>query len=376
MFLHEKIIEINEKLKLLEDISNVVVWGAGVHTCKLFEKTDLFSYNIKGIVDIDKRKQGNKYFGFTIAGPEKVNWKEVGAVVISVPDREIQIKEILLEHMGFKEKIICLYESGRCTPFYLLYDETVPEVRYIGDYNSWDAASSECKGYDDAAIIDKVISSTKKVLAGDAVWERDGWLFYEQEYVYHICAAILKCAVQNNNQGVRILDIGGSLGSTYFQNRKYLPDVKNLEYIVAEQARFADYGGKNLEDGTLRFIDSTESFDLYGKIDIVLMSGSLQYIAQYNEIIYKVIEAKPRYVILDRILVSDRQRVCKEIVPEAIYKGSYPIMIFCENDLVNLFSPDYELIEKDVSSVPEKVYFDDGKAESKYYVFGAKENSY
>lgn len=368
MFVQEKIKEINGRLKALENTSRIVVWGAGVHTCKLFEKTELLSYSIRYVADADDAKQGLRYFGFTIKKPEEVVWENIEAVVISAPGKEKQITEMLVNKFDFRGGIISFYENDRCTPFYRLYDEQIPEVRYIGDYSSWDSVSNECMGYDDSAILDKVINSTKKVLDGDAVWERDSYLFYEQKYDYSICAAILRCAVQNNNQSVRILDIGGALGSAYFQNREYLKDVK-LEYVIAEQDSFAEYGHRNLENGILKFIKSTENYDAYGKFDIILMSASLQYIPNYKEIISKINVAKPHYIILDRILVSDRRRICKEEVPEEIYKSSYPVMIYTEKEIMEFFGAEYKLIEKDISSVPEVAYFENGKADSRYYVF-------
>ena len=74
MFLQEKINEINEKLKVLEDKADIAVWGAGVHTCKLFEKTELLTYCVKYIVDMDDAKKGIRYFGFTINKPDEVVW--------------------------------------------------------------------------------------------------------------------------------------------------------------------------------------------------------------------------------------------------------------------------------------------------------------
>lgn len=368
MFLQEKINEINEKLKVLEDKTNIAVWGAGVHTCKLFEKTELLTYHVKYVVDIDDAKKGIRYFGFTINKPDEAAWDNIGAVVVSVPGKEKQITEMLVNQFGFRGIIICFYENGRCMPFYQLYDENIPEVRYLGDYGSWGSARDECKGYDDSVIIDKVINSTRKVLDGDAVWERDSYLFYEPKYVYSICAAILRCAVQKKDQSVRILDIGGALGSTYFQNRVYLEDVK-LEYVIAEQDSFVKYGKSNLENDILKFISSTENYTDYGKFDIILMSASLQYISYFQEIVSKIVSARPHYIILDRILVGGRTRICIEEVPKEIYKSSYPVMIYTENEIMEFFGREYELIEKDISSVPEEVYFEDGKADSRYYVF-------
>lgn len=373
MFLQEKVSEINKKFEELKDMPNIVIWGASVHTAKLFEKTSLLSYSVRSVVDIDENKWGCPYFGLTIQSPWKTDWKNVSAVVISVVGRQKEITETLVNRQGFKGNIVALYEDDNCTPFYLLYDERVSHVRYLGDYDSWEDADKECDGYDAVNILDKVAGATMKVINGEAVWERDSWLFYEQKYVYQICAAILRSAVQNDNQGVYILDIGGALGSTYFQNKAYLANIRNLKYVIAEQDCFAEYGQTHIESSEIQFIRSTESYEVYGKPDIVLLSASLQYISQYQEVVSKVIKAKPNYIILDRLLVSNRKRICKETVPEEIYKGSYPVRIFSDDEVREMFGKAYEIIERDVSSVPEKAYFPDGKAESRYYVFQYKE---
>lgn len=368
--MQDKIRVINENLGSLKECSNIAIWGAGLHTCKLLEKTELLIYNVKTIVDIDRIKQGNRYFGFIVENPEHVVWDNIDAVVISVPRRDKQIAEMLFKYK-FSGKVLTLYEENEITPFYLLYEKDVPQVQYVGEYDNWSDAYRECEGYEDECIINKVISSVNKVIEGGAIWERDSYLFYETKYVYQICAAVLRCAIQNCNKGVRILDIGGSLGSTYFQNRKYLEDIADLEYVVAEQDHFADYGHKNLEDGKLSFIKSADILEekIHGSFDIVLMSASIQYIPEYEEIISRVVKIRPRYIIFDRLLVGNKMRICKENVPAEIYKSSYPVIIFTEERIKSFLKSDYELIESDISSVPEEVYFEDGRAVSKYLVF-------
>lgn len=369
MFLQERAREINEKLSILANRSNIVVWAAGVHTSKLFERTELLSYDIKNIVDMNADKEGEFYFGFKIKNPEKMDWSNVGAVVISVPAQEKKVASLLRDELKYTGLIITLYEENKCTPFYLLYDERSPGIRYLGDYNSWTEAAEECEGYDDSVIINKAIWASQKVLNGEAKWERDSFLFYEQKYVYKLCASILRCALKNGNKGVRVLDIGGSLGSTYFQNIKYLEDVNNLEYIVAEQDHYRDYGHEHLENSILKFISSKDDWESQEKYDIILMSASLQYISEYIEIAEKIKRARPEYIILDRILISERGRLCKETVPEKIYKSSYPVRIFSEKEIKDFFEPEYQVIENDISSVPETANFIDGKAESRFYVF-------
>ena len=369
MFLQDRAKEINEKLRVLAGISNIVVWATGIHTSMLFERTELLSYDIRNIVDRNAAKEDDFYFGFRIKYPQNIQWEDVGAVVISVPAQEKNVVSMLRDELKYSGLIITLYDDKKSIPFYLLYDERISGIRYLGDYANWQDAAAECRGYDDSVIFDKVIQASKKVIDGEAVWERDSFLFYQEKYVYKLCAAILRCALRNDNQGVRVLDIGGSLGSTYFQNRKYLSDVKNLEYVVAEQDRYAAYGHEYLEDAVLKFISSQRDWENMERFDIILMSASLQYIPNYAGIISKIKKAEPRYIIFDRVLVGDRGRICRETVPETIYKSSYPLRIFSEEEIRDFCEPEYKLIENDISSVPETAYFVDGKAESRFYVF-------
>ena len=58
-----------------------------------------------------------------------------------------------------------------------------------------------------------------------------------------------------------------------------------------------------------------------------------------------------------------------ETVPKTLYESSYPVVIFNKNEVEKFFEGDYKLIENDISSVPEEVYFPDGKAQSRLYVF-------
>lgn len=373
MFLQERVEEINRSLSVLEKASCVAVWGAGVHTAKLFEKTELLSYKINFVLDTDERKKGEPFFGWSVQNPGETAWDKIDAVVISVPNQESDIVGMLKNEFDYTEIIVTLYAGRDCTPFYRLYDAKIPAIRYMGDYGSWEDAAAECAGYDDSTIISNVIDAIEKVRRGEAAWERDSYLFYEDKFVHKICAAILRCAVQNKGRIVRVLDIGGSLGSTWFQNKKYLADLTQLEYVIAEQDHFAVYGHENLEDDTLKFIKSTDKWEDMGLFDMIVLSASLQYIPCWEETIARIRQAKPRYVILDRLLVSDRRRICVETVPEEIYQSSYPLVIFDKNEVLSFFGDDYRVTENDVSSVCEEVYFVDGKAESRFYAFAHKD---
>jgi len=62
------------------------------------------------------------------------------------------------------------------------------------------------------------------------------------------------------SEGVlKVLDFGGSLGSTYFQNRKFLDSLKDVVWCVVEQKHFVDVGKVDFEDSRLKFYYDIES---------------------------------------------------------------------------------------------------------------------
>lgn len=67
-----------------------------MHTAKLFEKTELLSYKITSVLDMDAQKWGELFFGWRIHNPRETDWGEIEAVVISVPNREAGIVDMLI----------------------------------------------------------------------------------------------------------------------------------------------------------------------------------------------------------------------------------------------------------------------------------------
>lgn len=137
MFMQEKIKDIDERLEVLAQYAHIMVWGAGIHTSRLFERTHLLSYRVQGVVDIDARKQGEYYFGFTVQSPEEIFWNDVDVVVISVPNREQEIKSVLTKRLNFTGYILALYEQDEHTPFYNLYDKQKTGLKCENDYGNW-----------------------------------------------------------------------------------------------------------------------------------------------------------------------------------------------------------------------------------------------
>ena len=137
----------------------------------------------------------------------------------------------------------------------------------------------------------KVLQTSLAVQKGTFAFERDSVGFKKSLYDWHLVAAILRTAIGNNGC-VSVLDIGGSLGSSYFQHLSMLKDC-NLLWHVVEQAHFVRAGKEHFESAFLKFHDSIDSCTISNSIDLVLFSSVLQYLKSPETFI-----KKPLYSVL------------------------------------------------------------------------------
>jgi putative methyltransferase (TIGR04325 family) len=201
---------------------------------------------------------------------------------------------------------------------------------FRGDFSSWEEARRMSTGYDAPGILEKVLSATRKVKAGEAACERDSVVFDQVEYSLPLLASLLWVASRSGNR-LDLLDFGGSLGSSYWQNRKFLSHLAHLRWSVVEQPHFVAAGRAEIADDVLRFHDSIDSCVAVEAPDTALLSGVLQCLEQPYAALDSILERKFRFVIIDRlpIFVTDLpDRITIETVPAWIYEASYPAWFF------------------------------------------------
>lgn len=116
MYLEEEILRINNILRPLKEKNNIVIWGAGDNTVRLFQYTELILYSITKIVD--KRKGGQDFFGGRISYPDEIDWTQIDAVVISSFYCEADIEKELIKEYHFHGSVIKLNSYGQEKPFY------------------------------------------------------------------------------------------------------------------------------------------------------------------------------------------------------------------------------------------------------------------
>lgn len=216
---------------------------------------------------------------------------------------------------------------------------------YSGDYSHWSGALASCSGYDAAIILEKVKESLLKVKAA-AVYERDSVLFDTIQYSWPLLAGLLRAASTNNNR-LSVLDLGGSLGSSYYQNKDFLSVLDDLRWYVVEQKHFVECGKQYFEDENLRFYYDIPSCLAEEKINVVILSSVLPYIEKPYELIDTIVDYEIDCIIVDRtpiLLSGGSDRLTIQKVPPHIYEASYPAWIFNRERFLSSFRNNYSLV--------------------------------
>lgn len=215
---------------------------------------------------------------------------------------------------------------------------------WTGNYATWEEANDLCTGYDNQIILNKCLDSLLKVKNGEAVYERDSYLFDKIQYSWALLAILLKISAENNGR-LCVLDFGGSLGSTYYQNKDFLKSVVNLEWYIVEQPHFVNCGKENFQDDNLKFYHNIEECLSKHKPNVLLLSGVLQYLEHPYEWVDRFVGYSFPYIILDRTsFIEDDERLTLQKVPEIIYEASYPCWFFNEQQFVGAFSKKCDIV--------------------------------
>ena len=229
-------------------------------------------------------------------------------------------------------------------------------IGWIGDYKNWDDAVAHASGYNDPSILEQVKDSMLKIKKGEAVYERDSVLFDEIQYSWPVVTFLLKRALENNGT-LNVLDFGGSLGSSYFQNKSILGLGESLRWSVIEQKHFVDCGKQNFEDQSLRFYYDVEACLKENKPDVLLLSGVLQYLRDPYHWISVFNKHHFKYIIVDRTaFISDDERE-RIYVQQSSPTVSYPVWFLNKRKFTEAFDKYRRLCEfQDNTTMP--VYID------------------
>ena len=239
-------------------------------------------------------------------------------------------------------------------------------------YATWEGAREASTGYDADLILNKVRDSMLKVKNGEAVYERDSVLFDKNQVSWPLLAGILWIASQKENR-LNLVDFGGSLGSTYYQNRKFLSHLNEIHWSIVEQKHFVECGKRDFENEHLKFHDDLDECFWERRPDAILLSSVLQYLENPYALLEKVLSLGFEFLLFDRTTFIERgeDRITVQRVPPEIYEASYPAWFFNRERFLEFFSKDYEFIAE-FDALAGTFYVGKDRAYDKGFIFRKK----
>ena len=215
-------------------------------------------------------------------------------------------------------------------------------IMYRGPFTTWNEARASTSGYDEGAILRRVVEATLRVLRGEARYEQDGVAFRGDPPASHALASLLAASAAEGGS-LRIVDFGGGLASHYLRWLPYLADVPSLQWCVVEQPHFVEAGRRLFADVAQVSFAATldEACDLTP--NAVLASSVLQYLESPLDTLQALAALEARLLVLDRTPFSTdgRARILTQHVPARLGRASYPLwMLSCE-EVLHVLEPRY-----------------------------------
>jgi putative methyltransferase (TIGR04325 family) len=189
-------------------------------------------------------------------------------------------------------------------------------------------------------------------LDGDFAYERDSVGFKQADYNWPLLSCLLHIAACNQGT-LRVVDFGGSLGSTFLQHRVFLRELNAVDWRVVEQESFVRFGKSVVSvhpaGAGLSFYSDVDSALEPGGVDVLLLGSVLQYLEDPLRELQGMLNRNFPYVLLDRTAVLRGDGQCLltvQQVPAAIYDARYPAWFISYDRLRRQFGNDYQCLSE------------------------------
>jgi len=235
-----------------------------------------------------------------------------------------------------------------------------PPAWHRGNYPDWASAAAVAEGYDAANILDIQRAAMRKVRDGAAPYERDSVVFDRIEYFFPTLAALLLIAARNDNR-LSVLDFGGALGSSYYQNRGLLSHLQSLSWHVVEQDHFVAAGRAEFQNEQLRFFSTIGESAAASRPDVVLLSSVLQYLEDPVGVLAQLAKLGVDYILVDRtpILEAGPERIVVQTVPPSIYPASYACRLLAPGAIEAALASAYRIVYRFDAQVGDAIILDE-----------------
>lgn len=218
-------------------------------------------------------------------------------------------------------------------------------LRFMPGGGDWATACSRSRGYSDAVVIERVTAATRAVVTGRAAFERDSVTFDEPDYRYPLLAGLMHHAALREGH-LQVIDVGGALGSTYWQLRPFLRGLQSVRWNVVEQPAFTEIGQREFAGTELQFSASIDEAACAAPGGLALLSSVLQYLEHPYDVLASISGSPATHLLIDRTPVHDggADLLAIQVAPRHIYAASYPCWILSRRRLLDLIAERWTLL--------------------------------
>ncbi|KIO76340.1 radical SAM protein [Pedobacter lusitanus] len=226
---------------------------------------------------------------------------------------------------------------------------------WFGNYSNWNDLVESIDGYSAVNILEKTRDALLQVKNGNASYERDSVLFDQIAHPFPLLTCLFRSAAMLK-RSLHVLDFGGSLGSTYYQTRNLAGSEICASWNIVEQEHYVKTGKEHFENDQLKFYPSIDACLKDKKIDLVLLSSSVQYLPEPHQFLQELVNYNFDFLVFDRTAFhyGNQDRLTLQIVHPEIYKAAYPSWFFHEASFLNHFRSGYQTICNFPSYVAEE----------------------
>lgn len=198
-------------------------------------------------------------------------------------------------------------------------------------------------GYQESEFIEKLTAAARTVRDGISPYERDSVVFNSPHYSWPLVTALLLSTDQKNS--ISVLDYGGGLGTTYWQNRRFL-DSKSIKisWKILEQEALVKIGREEFSNIELGFIN--ELGELKEVPQLVIFGSSICYLPDPYEVMKQIFNLGPEFIVLDRtpFVSGSDDLFAVQFVPPSIYKAALPIVSLSEEKFSIFMKTEYDFM--------------------------------
>ena len=148
---------------------------------------------------------------------------------------------------------------------------------------------------------------------------------------------------------LRVMDFGGSLGSSYFQCRRFFPSRVRVEWSVVEQQDYVECGRHEFATDELVFFTDVDSCLQARRPDVLLLSSVLPYVERPYTLLETLVKKEFSTIIVDKtpfVPAGANDRLMVQKAEPDIYDATYPAWILDKGRFLAFMGEHYDCLSE------------------------------